>query len=234
MPYKDKIQKNEYYKIKMRERRAEQKDTNINTTNIYKFYKIVCKNIKIKDCYIGSTIDIDRREKEHKYSVTNTDDDTKIYKFIRENGGWNNWSLILIDTKLCVNKKHVLTLEQFYIETFKANLNTNKCIKSASLLSKNNTDIIIWKTRLTKVLIELNNKLFVLKPVLIKNNVVPIIEKVVPDSNPFVYDIMRFELLFDTIRMQELLLRKTRFNVWMNYHLSVLEELQIYFNKKLI
>lgn len=54
---------------------------------------------------------------------------------------------------------------------------------------------------------------------------------IVPEHNPFIYDIMRFELLFDTIRMQELLLRKTRFNVWMNYHLSVLEELQIYFNK---
>ena len=57
---------------------------------------------------------------------------------------------------------------------------------------------------------------------------------IVPQHNPFIYDIMRFELLFDTIRMRELLLRKTRFNVWMNYHLSVLEELQIYFNIKLI
>jgi len=52
------------------------------------------------------------------------------------------------------------------------------------------------------------------------------------EPNPFIYDIMRFELLFDTIRMKELLLRKTRFNVWLNYHLSVLEELQIYFHKK--
>ena len=60
------------------------------------------------------------------------------------------------------------------------------------------------------------------------------ISPISPEPNPFIYDIMRFELLFDTIRMQELLLRKTRFNVWMNYHLSVLEELQIYFNEKSI
>jgi len=67
----------------------------------------------------------------------------------------------------------------------------------------------------------------VVPEIVVPEIVVP--EIVVPD--PFIYDIMRFELLFDTIRMQELLLRKTRFNVWMNYHLSVLEELQIYFNK---
>lgn len=65
-----------------------------------------------------------------------------------------------------------------------------------------------------------------------KTDVSPIVSPIVSPDNPFMYDIMRFELLFDTIRMQELLLRKTRFNVWMNYHLSVLEELQIYFNKK--
>lgn len=53
-----------------------------------------------------------------------------------------------------------------------------------------------------------------------------------PPVNPFIYDIMRFELLFDTIRMRELLLRKTRFNTWMNYQLSVLEELEILFKHK--
>jgi hypothetical protein len=56
--------------------------------------------------------------------------------------------------------------------------------------------------------------------------------KIVPQHNPFIYDIMRFELLFDTIRMRELLLRKTRFNVWMNYQLNVLEELEILFKRK--
>ena len=55
--------------------------------------------------------------------------------------------------------------------------------------------------------------------------------EIVPQHNPFIYDIMRFELLYDTIRMRELLLRKTRFNVWMNNQLSVLEELEILFKR---
>ena len=70
-----------------------------------------------------------------------------------------------------------------------------------------------------------------------KNDVIPVIPEppvipvipVIPEHNPFIYDIMRFELLFDTIRMRELLLRKTRFNVWMNCQLNVLEELENYF-----
>ena len=59
----------------------------------------------------------------------------------------------------------------------------------------------------------------------------PLSPQIIPEHNPFIYDIMRFELLFDTIRMRELLLRKTRFNVWMNNQLSVLEELEILFKQ---
>ena len=56
-------------------------------------------------------------------------------------------------------------------------------------------------------------------------NVVP----VVPNENdvvpvvPFIHDIMRFELFYDTMRMRELLQRKTRFNDWMDKQLDVLD-----------
>jgi len=51
---------------------------------------------------------------------------------------------------------------------------------------------------------------------------------VVPDVVPFIHDIMRFELFFDTLRMRELLSRKTNFNLWMNKQLDVLDELKEY------
>ena len=50
--------------------------------------------------------------------------------------------------------------------------------------------------------------------------------KPVEPMNPFIYDIMRFELLFDTIRMRELLSKKTNFNLWMNKHLDILDEIK--------
>lgn len=45
---------------------------------------------------------------------------------------------------------------------------------------------------------------------------------------PFINDIMRFELFYDTIRMRELLSQKTRFNAWMDKQLDVLDEIKEY------
>ena len=68
-------------------------------------YKIVCKDFSIKDLYVGSTTDFVKRRSVHKKECN--DDkirkvDLKIYKIIRVNGGWENWSIIAIeDYKLC-------------------------------------------------------------------------------------------------------------------------------------
>jgi len=34
-------------------------------------YKIVCKDVNIKDCYVGSTTNFNRRKQEHKYNCNN-------------------------------------------------------------------------------------------------------------------------------------------------------------------
>ena len=64
-----------------------------------------------------------------------------------------------------------------------------------------------------------NNK-NVVPVVLNENDVVPVV--------PFIHDIMRFELFYDTMRMRELLQRKTRFNDWMDKQLDVLDEIKEY------
>jgi hypothetical protein len=51
-------------------------------------------------------------------------------------------------------------------------------------------------------------------------------QKPVEPINSFFHDIRRFELLFDTIRMRELLSKKTNFNLWMNKHIDILDELK--------
>jgi len=53
----------------------------------------------------------------------------------------------------------------------------------------------------------------------------------VPERNPFIHDIMRFELLFDTIQMREFLSQKTRFNSWMEKQINVLDELKEFYIK---
>jgi len=60
----------------------------------YIFYKITCE-----DCpdyiYIGSTKSFRSRKYQHK-SNTNKKN-YKLYNKIRENGGWENWSMNIID-----------------------------------------------------------------------------------------------------------------------------------------
>ena len=49
-------------------------------------YKIVCNDLNIKDLYVGHTTDFRRRKGGHKSRSSSSD--MKIYKAIRDNGGW--------------------------------------------------------------------------------------------------------------------------------------------------
>jgi len=41
-----------------------------------------------------------------------------------------------------------------------------------------------------------------------------------------------FEYIFDIINLREIMMRKTRFNHWINLHLGVLDEIKIKFQNK--
>ena len=58
-------------------------------------YWITCKDKHIKDDYIGSTNNLHRRLMEHKR--LSRFKNRKIYNCIRENGGWDNWDINIID-----------------------------------------------------------------------------------------------------------------------------------------
>ena len=63
-------------------------------------YKLVCNDLSIKDLYVGYTTDFTSRKRSHKNRSLNPNDskhNLKVYKMIRENGDWNNWSMIEIE-----------------------------------------------------------------------------------------------------------------------------------------
>jgi hypothetical protein len=62
----------------------------------YVIYKIICNDENIKECYVGSTSNFKVRKNHHKYRCVNNECNCKVYKTIRENGGWNNWSMMPI------------------------------------------------------------------------------------------------------------------------------------------
>jgi hypothetical protein len=85
------------------------------------FYKIVCKDLTINELYVGHTTNFRQRKAKHKSACKNSD--IQVYRFIRENGGWNNWDMIQIHTQSCINLNDAKSIERKYIETLFATLN---------------------------------------------------------------------------------------------------------------
>jgi len=89
-------------------------------------YKIICKTQDVKDIYIGHTTNFYQRYKLHK---SNCNNDTskgynyKIYKIIRENGGWDNWDMSIIEKFPCNNIDEAKDRERYWIEKESSTLN---------------------------------------------------------------------------------------------------------------
>ena len=63
-------------------------------------YKLTCNDISIDTIFIGSTTSFRSRKNTIKNQVNNPKN--KEYnsyqsKFIRENGGWDNWKMVLVE-----------------------------------------------------------------------------------------------------------------------------------------
>ena len=90
-------------------------------------YKIVCKNPEVKGCYVGQTTDFIRRKAQHKSRCNNINDkkkyDLKVYSYIRDNDGWNNFDMIEIEKFACSDGNEARSRERYYLEQLNANLN---------------------------------------------------------------------------------------------------------------
>jgi len=96
-------------------------------------YKIVCNDTNIKEIYIGSTTNFRLRKSQHKSNCYNENDkqyNKNLYKFIRENGGFENWSMVLIDYTPCNSKLELHKIEREYIEKIDNELLLNQQIPS--------------------------------------------------------------------------------------------------------
>lgn len=92
------------------------------------FYIIKCKDLNIKECYIGHTSNFRKRESLHKSNCNNKkckSHNLKIYIFIRNNGGFDNWEMIKIEDYPCNNNLECSQRERYWIENNNATLNKN-------------------------------------------------------------------------------------------------------------
>jgi len=113
-------------------------------------YRICCRDINIKEQYVGSTIDFKDRKSKHKNTCNNPNEpnhNLKVYQFIRENGNWENWSMVLIQKYPCNDKLELRKRERYWIETLKSTLNCNIPTRTSKEWREDNIDDILKKRK---------------------------------------------------------------------------------------
>ena len=90
-------------------------------------YKIVCKDLTIKDIFVDSTSNLSAKITTHKHWARNPDhqlvSDRLMYSTVAAAGGFNNWECILIEAYPCSNPHELRARVRYWIEHLEANLN---------------------------------------------------------------------------------------------------------------
>lgn len=90
-------------------------------------YKLCCLDQTITDIYVGQTTDFTKRKYSHKQSCHNEnkkDYNYYVYQFIREHGGWDNWSMIQVEEYPCNNNREAEARETYWMKELKSTLNS--------------------------------------------------------------------------------------------------------------
>ena len=88
-------------------------------------YKLVCNDLDVKHCYIGSTTCLKERKRNHKTACNNQNGkeyNSLKYKIIRDNGGFENWEMVLIHYYPCETKLELLKEERRIKEVYNDNM----------------------------------------------------------------------------------------------------------------
>jgi len=87
-------------------------------TNNSVIYMIRCKDGTCVFTYIGATTNFTQRKAVHKLRCNNVNSkryNSLLYHTIRSNGGWDNWTMAIIEIFPCESKQHLCIREQYHI-----------------------------------------------------------------------------------------------------------------------
>jgi hypothetical protein len=91
----------------------------------YYIYKICCDDLP-EFVYVGSTKAFRQRKAQHKSSC-NKGDTQKLYTTIRENDGWDNWRMVILEDCGEITFTEARIKEEEHRVKLNANLNERKC-----------------------------------------------------------------------------------------------------------
>lgn len=101
-------------------------------------YKLSCKNPEISDCYVGSTNNFGIRRSQHKNAAEVNAKRKKsiLYDFIRQNGGWANWCMTVLEYVPCNSSSELVMRERNWFEKLNPSLNVNTPYKTPQNVPK--------------------------------------------------------------------------------------------------
>ena len=87
-------------------------------------YKFECKNKAITDIYVGHSNNERHRYNEHKcaYNGSGNNKMCKLYQFMKENGGWDNWEFIVLE-RFPFQKEDAFRKEKEWYDRLQPSLN---------------------------------------------------------------------------------------------------------------
>lgn len=91
-------------------------------TQIYRF---VCNDVNITNTYVGSTTNWSHRKGRHKSNCNNLNGNShhlNVYQVIRANGGWVNWTMVLVENFPCNGRREAEQREQYWKEHYNDNM----------------------------------------------------------------------------------------------------------------
>ncbi len=115
-------------------------------------YKLCCRDTDITDCYVGSTTNFRTRKSQHKSSCNKENNsriyNLKVYQFIREHGGWDNFDMVLVE-KVNVNDGNELKKEERkWIEQLNSTLNCQLPTRTRKEWCEDNKDKITERKKI--------------------------------------------------------------------------------------
>jgi len=126
-------------------------------------YCWVSKDSNVQEVYVGSTEDLNKRIETHKNACiykTSNEYNRKLYRFIRENGGFDNWKFIWLELFKTDDTIFLRQLEQIWMDTFPQELLLNgyrayateeekkeQLIKGKKKYYKKNKDLLLKKAK---------------------------------------------------------------------------------------
>ena len=103
-----------------------------------------------KNVYIGSTKDFMKRKNCHKNGCNNPNSrgyNMKLYQYIRDNGGWDEWCMVVIQDYPCDSRDELKECEDIIMCEIKSVLNNNRANRSIKEWCIDNRDKLAEKKK---------------------------------------------------------------------------------------